>query len=104
MSLDREQGLEKLVAYKDQYDRPAEDARIDLENRQILPEKTGFGIHVYESLALIEESEPITSSPWLWVGVAAGAALVAGGIALAVTNPFQTESICITSASGPGCR
>ena len=56
VALNREKGLERLVAYKDAYDRPAVDARIDLEHRQVIPDKTGFGIHVYESLALVEET------------------------------------------------
>lgn len=55
VAISREQAVWALVAYKDDYDRPAEDARIDLEKRQIIPERTGYGIHVYDSLALVEE-------------------------------------------------
>jgi vancomycin resistance protein YoaR len=54
--LDRAKGLEALVAYKDSYDRPATDARMDLENRKVIPEQEGFGINVYESLATVEEA------------------------------------------------
>ncbi|MBI4508355.1 MAG: VanW family protein [Deltaproteobacteria bacterium] len=56
VALDREKGLEALVAYKDAYDRPALDARIDLEKRKVVPEAAGYGIHVYESLAVVEEN------------------------------------------------
>jgi vancomycin resistance protein YoaR len=45
-----------MVAFKDQYDRPANDARVDLVNRKVLPDQPGFGIQVYESLAVVEET------------------------------------------------
>ncbi len=56
LRLDRAKGLEALVGYKDSFDRPATDARMDLEKRQVIPEQEGFGINVYESLAALEEA------------------------------------------------
>lgn len=48
--------LERLVGLKDQHDRPAEDARVDLAHRKVIPEVDGFGLHVYESLGRLEEA------------------------------------------------
>lgn len=56
VALERQKGLEQLVAYKDQYDRPPEDARVDLENKKVIPERTGFGIDVFASLGVVERT------------------------------------------------
>jgi vancomycin resistance protein YoaR len=54
VALDRNKGLEVLVGYKDSYDRFPVDARVDLDHRQVIPEQDGYGIAVYDSLAVIE--------------------------------------------------
>jgi vancomycin resistance protein YoaR len=56
VALDRGKGLEALVGLKDQHDRPASDARMDLEKRQVVPHKEGYGINVYASLASLDET------------------------------------------------
>ena len=56
ISLDRKKALQVLVGMRDSYDRPSNDARIDLVNRKVMPETKGFGIDVYGSLAFLDES------------------------------------------------
>lgn len=56
VAVDREKALAYLVGMKDTYDRPDVDARVDLDNRQVVPEVNGFGIDVYGSTALLAEA------------------------------------------------
>jgi hypothetical protein len=59
------------------------------------------GVDRKVELTLIAEPEPIVASPWLWVGVAAGAAVIAGVVVIAVVNPFRSDRLCLTT--GPDC-
>jgi vancomycin resistance protein YoaR len=52
--LDRQKGLEALVGYKDSYDRLPVDAKLDLENRKVIPDVKGYGIYVYASVGVLE--------------------------------------------------
>jgi vancomycin resistance protein YoaR len=54
--LDRRKALEVVVGLRDRYDEPAADAHVDLINRKVLPEMRGFGINVYQSLALLDDA------------------------------------------------
>lgn len=54
--IDRQKALETLVGYKDQHDRPPEDARLDLEGKRVIPEKPGFGIDVFASVGALERA------------------------------------------------
>jgi hypothetical protein len=54
-------------------------------------------------LALAAEPTSIVASPWLWVGVAAGAVVVAGIVTIAVVDPFRPGCICVTVEGGPDC-
>jgi vancomycin resistance protein YoaR len=56
VALDRALGVEALVGYKGSYDRAPVDARIDLEKRTVLPEKPGFGIDLYASMSVLEQT------------------------------------------------
>src|SRR5262249_55472782 len=56
VALDRKKALAAVVGLRDSYDRPANDARVDLTNRKVLPEVRGYGIDVYGSIALLDEA------------------------------------------------
>ena len=56
LAADRAATLERLVAIKDQHDKAPEDARVDLEHRKVIPEVEGFGLSVYEALAVLEDA------------------------------------------------
>jgi vancomycin resistance protein YoaR len=56
VAFDPARSFQALVAYKDRFDRPAVDARMDLEKRQVIPEQEGYGINVYASLASLEDA------------------------------------------------
>jgi vancomycin resistance protein YoaR len=56
VALDRAKTLAFVVGMKDTYDRPNTDARVDLDNRKVIPEIPGFGIDVYASLAVLAEA------------------------------------------------
>jgi vancomycin resistance protein YoaR len=55
VALDRQKGIDALVALKSKYDRPAVSARVDLESRQVVAEQPGYGMNVYEALGALEE-------------------------------------------------
>jgi vancomycin resistance protein YoaR len=56
VALDRKVALEALVALGDSENRPATDAHVDLVDRKVLPETPGYGIHVYESIAALDQA------------------------------------------------
>ena len=56
VALDRKKALQLVVSWKDSYDRPSNDARVDLVNKKVLPESKGYGIDVYETLAFLDEA------------------------------------------------
>lgn len=52
--LDTERALAHLLALKAEIDRPATDAMIDLDKRAVAPERFGFRLDVYETLARLD--------------------------------------------------
>ena len=54
LRIDTTQGVSALTAIKDEIDRPATDAVIDLGARKLQPEQVGFRLDVYGTLARIE--------------------------------------------------
>ena len=49
-----ERATSALVAIKDELDRPASDAFVDLEKRQLRPEKSGFRLDVHGTIARLD--------------------------------------------------
>jgi vancomycin resistance protein YoaR len=56
ITIDQKRALATVVALKDDFDLPAEDAKLDLENRKVVPEIAGRRVDVYATLAAIEEA------------------------------------------------
>jgi vancomycin resistance protein YoaR len=56
VSLDRAHALELIVDLRDQYARPANDARVDLVNRKVIPETRGYAIDPYATLAFLDQA------------------------------------------------
>lgn len=56
VTLDRKKALQVVVGFKDSYDRPSNDARVDLVNRKVMPETKGYGIDVYGAIASLDEA------------------------------------------------
>jgi vancomycin resistance protein YoaR len=56
ISLNDERGLATLLELKDHVDRPAVDARLDLETRKLLPEQYGIQFDVYGTLARLQHA------------------------------------------------
>ncbi len=54
VTVDRAAAVTALTELKGRFDRAAQDARLDLELREVKPDVPGFGIDVYASLARIE--------------------------------------------------
>ena len=54
VAVDRDQAEKKLRSLKTRLDRPAENARMDLENRTIHKAKAGVGLQVFSSVSAIE--------------------------------------------------
>jgi vancomycin resistance protein YoaR len=54
VSVDRARALEFLSDIKDQLDRPAADAKLDLEHHKVTPEQQGTLMQVYQSLVALE--------------------------------------------------
>jgi vancomycin resistance protein YoaR len=54
--LDHGRAVEALVALKDEHDRPAVNARLDMDHRQLIPDAPGYGIDVFASLVVVEEA------------------------------------------------
>mgnify|MGYP001583825711 CR=1 FL=1 len=52
--VDRQAGLAALTDLKNRYDRDPVGIKMDLDNRRVFPEEPGFGLNVYESLAVVE--------------------------------------------------
>ena len=48
--------LATLLALKDELDSPPSDARLDLASRKLVPERPGFRVDVYETLAHIDQA------------------------------------------------
>lgn len=60
--------------------------------------ESGQTVHVELQLS---KASSIVSSPWLWIGVAAGAAAIAAGIAVGATRRVE-RCLCVT-VGGMGC-
>ncbi len=56
ISFDQRRALATIVALKDDFDLPAEDAKLDLESRKVVPEVAGRRVDVYATLAAVEEA------------------------------------------------
>lgn len=56
LSVDRATLRRLLLPIKDEYDRPAVNARLDLENKQILPSKPGLLLNVEATALAIEQA------------------------------------------------
>ncbi len=54
--LNRQRATERLVALKPAVDRPAENARLDLEARKVHPGGTGFGLDVFGAVSDLESA------------------------------------------------
>jgi vancomycin resistance protein YoaR len=54
--LDREKATQTLVALKPIFDRPAQNARLDLEARKVHPSAPGFGLDVFGAVSDIESA------------------------------------------------
>ncbi len=50
------QAIKALLALKEELDRHAEDARLDLDSRKLVPERDGYRIDVYATLARLDEA------------------------------------------------
>ena len=53
--LDPSASLDAMVQWKEDLDRPAEDAKLDLDARKVVPEQLGRRIDVYATLAALDE-------------------------------------------------
>lgn len=56
ISVDPKRALAAVVALKDDFDLPAEDAKLDLESRKVVPEVAGRRVDVYATLAAVEDA------------------------------------------------
>ena len=56
VAVDRDKAQEKLLELKTILDRPAENARMNMEKRTVSPEKPGFGIQVFSSVSAVESA------------------------------------------------
>ncbi|HNS98376.1 MAG TPA: VanW family protein [Polyangiaceae bacterium] len=56
LALSDERALATLLELKDHVDRPAIDARLDLESRKLLPEQYGIQLEVYGTLARLHHA------------------------------------------------
>lgn len=54
--LNTERAIATLLQLKDRVDRPALDARLDLQTRKLLPEQTGIAVDVHGTLARLREA------------------------------------------------
>ncbi len=54
LRIDGERALSKLADLKAEVDKPAQDAAIDLETRTVRPERAGYRLDVYGTLARLE--------------------------------------------------
>jgi vancomycin resistance protein YoaR len=56
VTIDGEQALTAMLAVKDDLDRPAVDARLDLQRRSVAPEQNGRRVDVYATLARLDDA------------------------------------------------
>ncbi|MCU0692422.1 MAG: VanW family protein [Polyangiaceae bacterium] len=56
IELNAERGIATLLALKDHVDRPAVDARLDLETRKLLPEQDGIELDVHGTFARLQSA------------------------------------------------
>ena len=56
IALDPKAALVALGSIKDDLDEPAQDAKIDLEHRKVIPEVPGRRVRVYETLAALDDA------------------------------------------------
>jgi vancomycin resistance protein YoaR len=56
VALDAKLALAAIGSLKDDLDEPAQDAKVDLDQRKVIPEIAGRRIKVYETLAALEEA------------------------------------------------
>jgi vancomycin resistance protein YoaR len=56
IAIDPKRALAAVVALKDDFDLPAEDAKLDLDSRKVVPEVAGRRVDVYATLASVEEA------------------------------------------------
>jgi vancomycin resistance protein YoaR len=56
IALDPRVGLASVGSLKDDLDEPAQDAKVDLERRKVVPEVPGRRVKVYETLSAVEEA------------------------------------------------
>jgi vancomycin resistance protein YoaR len=54
--MDRAKGLETLAGIKGEHDRAPTDARLNLEQRTIMPDIPGLGIDIYASMGTLEQA------------------------------------------------
>ncbi len=50
---------------------------------------------------VLDEAGSVAASPWLWVGIGAGVAVVAGVVAAVLARPRAERCVCITSPNAP---
>jgi vancomycin resistance protein YoaR len=69
VQLDRGRALEYLSELKDEVDRSATDAHLDLERHTIAPERAGYLVRVFDSLVALEYAARSLSAPGSGEGV-----------------------------------
>jgi vancomycin resistance protein YoaR len=56
LDFDAKKAVQRLIELKPELESPAHDARLDLENRLVVPEQAGVGLDVYGSLARLRNA------------------------------------------------